>query len=260
MKKYNALEKQQIMLKSDLLGDSFTSDERELLQKLDTDKLIDPKQLVSFSINEELKKKVGKMLGQGMKLGLELEKLGQRGIEIIFPSQQAVPDVVMNHFSNVPELLFLTGNIELFSNEGIRVVTSYADFKKNEKPIIFIADRKMDMLLRFPDVSEQIAKGRLLLVSDRYRNSAMKKAESTKPKDQQNRKKVFISGARSQADIPENVQKSLELIRKQNIEVLIGDSEKGVDKEIIDYLRLSPKYPFVEIFTIKKNAEGEGRK
>ncbi|MBO0413588.1 hypothetical protein JZO81_21225 [Enterococcus hulanensis] len=252
MKKYNALEKQQIMLKSDLLEHSFTSDERGLLRKLDDDKLIDSEQLASISIDEELKMKVMKVLGQGMRLGLELEKLSQRGIEIIFPSQQSVPATVMNRFSNVPELLFLTGNKELLSDEGIGIVTSYTDFKNIEKPIIFIADRKMDKLLRFPDISDQLTKGRILLLSDRYRNNATKKEESVKLKEQQGRKKVFISGSRSQADIPENVQKSLELIRKQSIEVLIGDSEKGVDREIIDYLRLSPRYPFVEIFTIKK--------
>lgn len=89
------------MLKSDLLEHSFTSDERGLLRKLDDDKLIDSEKLASISIDEELKMKVMKVLGQGMRLGLELEKLSQRGIEIISPSQQSVPNAVMNRFSKV---------------------------------------------------------------------------------------------------------------------------------------------------------------
>lgn len=84
--------------------------------------------------------------------------------------------------------------------------------------------------------------------SDRYRKIANLKKET------KSSKKVFISGSRTQEMIPENVQHSLDLIKQQQIKILIGDSEKGVDNEIINYLRLAPKYLEVEIYSIKTKA------
>lgn len=44
------------------------------------------------------------------------------------------------------------------------------------------------------------------------------------------------------------IDDSLQLIMKQRIKVLIGDSDKGVDQEILAYVR--DTYDLVEIFTI----------
>ncbi len=60
---------------------------------------------------------------------------------------------------------------------------------------------------------------------------------------------IFVSGSRSQAEIPQVVQHSLEAIVEQNFGILIGDSDKGVDRDTIDYLRV-PLYENVTIFTI----------
>jgi hypothetical protein len=250
MKDYTAIEKQQIMLKSDLLNHSLSLDELDLLHGISVDKLEDSEQLSSLKASDDLKNKIKNLLGQGMKLSLELEKLAQRGIEIIFPDQQKVSDHILEQFVRVPALLYMIGNRNYLLDENISIVTSYSDFRKSTNPVVFIPDQKLDTFLRYPDISRRLMDGTVLLVSDAYRNRAnLKKASS---QEKRMHKKVFISGSRSQNDIPENVQKSLELIRKQRIEILIGDSEKGVDNQIIDYLRVNPKYSAVEIFTIKQ--------
>lgn len=250
MKDYTAIEKQQIMLKSDLLNHSLSLDELNLLHGISVDKLEDSEQLSALKASDDLKSKIKNLLGQGMKLSLELEKLAQRGIEIIFPDQQKVSDHILEQFVRVPALLYMIGNRNYLLDKNISIVTSYSDFRKSTNPVVFIPDQKLDAFLRYPDISRRLMDGTLLLVSDAYRNRAnLKKADS---QEKITHKKVFISGSRSQNDIPENVQKSLELIRKQRIEILIGDSEKGVDNQIIDYLRVNPKYSAVEIFTIKQ--------
>lgn len=62
--------------------------------------------------------------------------------------------------------------------------------------------------------------------------------------------KVFISGSRSFEEIPENVQESLERITSHNMQILLGDSNKGIDSQIADYLRLSPQYNNVVVYGI----------
>lgn len=59
---------------------------------------------------------------------------------------------------------------------------------------------------------------------------------------------MFISGSRIQEVLPQMIDDSLQLIMKQRIKVLIGDSDKGVDQEILAYVR--DTYDLVEIFTI----------
>lgn len=247
---YNAIEKQQIMVKSDLLNPTLTLTELNLLQGLSADKLIDAEELDSIGLSDALKNKVKNLMEQGMKLSLELEKLAQRGIEIIFPVKQPVADYILNQFVRVPELLFMIGNRDYLSDKNIPIVTSYSDFRKSLSPVVFMTDQKFDALLRYPDISKRLMDGTVLLLSDTYRNRA--NVKKTIVEEPVKSKKVFISGSRSQNEIPLNVQKSLELIRKQMIEIVIGDSEKGVDNEIIDYLRVAPRYSAVEIYTIKQ--------
>lgn len=247
---YNAIEKQQIMIKSDLLNPILSLDELNLLQGLSVDKLIDAKELDSISISDELKNKVKNLMGQGMKISLELEKLSQRGIEIVFPVKQPVVAHILNQFDRVPDLLFMIGNKNYLADKNIPVVTSYSDFRSSVGPVVFIADKKFDTFLRYPDISKHLMDGTVLLLSDTYRNCA--NVKKTIVEEPVKSKKVFISGSRSQNEITLNVQKSLELIRRQSIEIVIGDSEKGVDNEIIEYLRMTPKYPAVEIYTIKQ--------
>lgn len=59
MKKYNAIEKQQMMVLSDLLDDSLSIDERVEIQKsnLDINKLVDLNLIKNSTVSEKLKKK-----------------------------------------------------------------------------------------------------------------------------------------------------------------------------------------------------------
>ncbi|HGS8593523.1 MULTISPECIES: hypothetical protein [Enterococcus] len=247
---YTAIEKQQIMLKSDLLNNPLTLSERQLLQTLNLNQVIKVDDIDSILMDDSIKEKVANLLNQGMKLGVELEKLAQRGIDIVFPSNLKITDQLLNRFVVFPDILLTVGKKEFLLDENIKIVTSYADFKRETGNLILLADRNLDTLLRYSDISKHLMDGTLLLVTDTYRKKA-----NIKSMDKEqifDNKKVFISGSRSQKEISENVQKSLELIQKQNIKVLIGDSEKGVDNEIIDYLRVTPKYEAVEIYTIKQ--------
>ncbi len=248
---YTAIEKQQIMLKSDLLNHSLTLNERQLLQILNLNRVVSVDEIESILKDDSIKQKVANLLNQGMKLGIELEKLAQRGIDIVFSSNMKITEQVLDQFTVSPDLLLTVGQKDFLLDEQVQIVTSYTAFKRESGRLIFIADRALDTLLRYPDISKQLENDHLLLVSDVYRSKANIK-DMNKKQDFKNSKKVFISGSRSQMQISENVQKSLELIRKQNIKVLIGDSEKGVDNEIIDYLRVTPKYEAVEIYTIKQ--------
>lgn len=280
MKVYSAIEKQQIMILSDLLNSPLTIEEVIEVQKsnLDIDKLIDKESIESSSISEELKNKIINLLGQGMKLGIELDKLAKRGIEINFLENCRTFDFVYKGFEIRPKFLFTIGNSELFSKNSAKLVFKYSDFKKNEtykdKDVIFIADRKLDLLLRYEDITNKLINKSLILISNSYRtksnlevrseaNITQSKSEAniTQSKSKANitqsksKGKVFISGSRSQREIPQNVQHSLKLIMKNNIDVLIGDSDKGVDKEIIDYFRGT--YNQLEIFSIKSKPRVE---
>lgn len=62
---------------------------------------------------------------------------------------------------------------------------------------------------------------------------------------------VFISGSRTQNQLSQEVLDSIDTIIDQGIKINLGDSNKGVDKEVADLLRLE-NYQAVEIFTINQ--------
>ncbi|MDR0846325.1 MAG: hypothetical protein LBN08_02310 [Lactobacillales bacterium] len=62
-------------------------------------------------------------------------------------------------------------------------------------------------------------------------------------------KKVFISGSRNINHLPETVSERIDNIISANLEVVVGDSEKGVDALIIKDFA-SRRYPDVTIYTI----------
>ena len=75
------------------LTPELTLDETSALQRITTDQLIDDKQLDSSEISDELKEKVKKLLG--MKFSLELEKMAQRGVTIIFLSKTPISNHII---------------------------------------------------------------------------------------------------------------------------------------------------------------------
>ncbi|CAM4154190.1 hypothetical protein H9L01_05540 [Erysipelothrix inopinata] len=63
--------------------------------------------------------------------------------------------------------------------------------------------------------------------------------------------KVFISGSRNQLKLTESILKTLDTLVSKNFDILIGDSEKGVDSEVLNYLMQHNPKSKVTVFTIK---------
>lgn len=250
MENFTAIQKQQIMLLSDLLKEPLTKNEIIELKNsnLDVEKKIDKEQLKESTLCVELQNKIIELLRQGMRLGLELNKLTGKGIKVKFISD--LKGTILKFNGNL-KFLFMIGNETLLTCSDSIVIDNFTEFKKKiaECKIIFMTDRNFDALLSSKEIKDGIENGRLILVSNFYRKKSDLKGYYTN-NAMSKKGKVFISGSRSQNIIPDVVQNSLKSIIDQNIQVLIGDSDKGVDHEILDYLRGS--YHNVEVFTIKK--------
>ncbi|WP_349626058.1 hypothetical protein [Leuconostoc citreum] len=239
MSNYDLKEKEIIAIESDLLNNPLTLEE-----KLN---------IAANKVDDRLFEKISYLLRQGVKLGIELEKLSQRGVQIVFYKDK-LSNSLFKYFVGKPRILFVVGNLKLLKKDLSRTIYSYSDFQLSSTPTVFITDRSIKDLLLFTDIIDSISKGKTILVSDRYYGKSNINTRPVKKNNvlNQSNKKVFISGSRTQEDLPRSVQKSLEAIKKQKIEILVGDSEKGVDNEIINYLRLYPKYPLVNIYHIKQ--------
>lgn len=243
------------MLQSDLLDDPLSSAEKEKLSIAwkethgniqETLQLLSPKMAI----------KTKRLLQQGLKLSFELNKLQQRGISILFPKESEIGHI-KNLFCYEPTVLFAVGNQELLDDERVNIALSLASFKRNNCNGIFVADRAFDSLLRDRYIVTSLRETRGLLISDSLKSCANVKLSfrekeehyTEKPKQCPRKKYVFISGSRSQTVIPKTMQDSIETIIKREFSILIGDSNKGVDKEVLDFLR-APLYKDVTIFTI----------
>lgn len=257
LKKFDSNEEKILATESDLLSDHLTTLEKQQLESVDIDNI--PKE-------HPLKEKVDKLLKKGLKLGLELEKLSQKGIKIEFLDKFEIKNFILDKFDIKPKFLFIKGNENLLNYENINMVYSYVEFKSIKGSAIFFSDRPINKLLSYKSIVDALNKKDLLIISDKYKSaSSIKKNLNTenqydfKTKDftldkgfkDLSGKKVFISGSRSQNKIPDIVKDSLKKITKQNIKILIGDSEKGVDSEIIDFLQNISKYKNVTVYTIK---------
>ena len=253
---YSDNQKALIMLGSDLLDGSLTIAEKQALSLA-----LDATEGDAYSALEMLSPetiaKANGILEKGLKLSLELGKLNQRGISVLFPG-----DIQFERFDEVftykPAMLFSAGDQGLLEQSDMAVVSSLSEFKKLGCTGVLLSDRAFDALLRDRQVASAIRERRALLVSDLlYARASTRKGALSKgwrkqaDVVEQPSKRVFISGSRTQALIPKSVQESLEAIIEQRICVLIGDSDKGVDREIIDFLR-APLYENVTIFTISK--------
>lgn len=251
---YSKSQKNLIMLYGDLLGNPLTLTEKIEVQKT----LASDENDISSTVNllsSETKAKVKSLTSKGLKLSLELEKLSQRGIKVLFPKTSDM-ERLKNYFAYVPSLLFASGNMRLFKDEASAVSFSLNTFKNTGYTGIFIIDRPFDSLLCNNQIATALRNNQALLISDlvKSRATTISLDRDTNISDQQDEvslpeKYVFISGSRSQSSIPKIVQNSLETIIGQGIGILIGDSNKGVDKEIIDFLRV-PLYKHVIVYTI----------
>lgn len=229
---YSADEKEQIMLFGDLLDGSLTLQEQALLGEADT-------------VHPQVQAKAQNLLRQGIRLGVCLEQLAQRGVQIIFPKDDQLSPTILAKFAMQPKLLFTLGSLSLLDAKEMAVFTQLDLALASTQPAVLIADRRFEQLLINPRVTQKVRADQLVIISDAWRQAA--RLMPAQPK------RVFISGSRSQVDIPAVVQKSLDAIRRQNLAILIGDAATGVDHEILDYLRLPQVYPLVHIYTIGTN-------
>lgn len=249
---FNQTQKKIIALYSDLLDDPLTFEEKTLVSNTLSDAgwSLD---CISRSLPKEVQRKTESLLSQGLKLSFELGKLSQRGVYIDFPGSPLF-ERFNPVFNSQPKLLFVAGNKELASMR-LPVAFSLSAFNNLSDGGILIADRPFDCLLRNGGIAEAIRDSRVLVISDAYKSRASVKGSDpseAKRKASAHReasKKVFISGSRSQSAIPSSFQASLVAIIGQEIHILIGDSKKGVDSEVADFLR-APLYPYVTLFTV----------
>lgn len=283
--KYTADQKNKILIFSGLASRPLNDTEmKALLEEVsqsDLDAFVkDPIQ--ETNIPEVWKERMNGLISQSARLSSQLYRLENRGISFWFDLDH-LPKAAKEIMSGKEQLLFMLGNLDLLSEGGIPVVSSLADLSQTPgKAILFVEDG-IEPLLHFEVVNVKLKRGNLLVFSPRFQPSpeqmihhqqahtqhpqpynqhhqTMQKVESKslesksmeqnlqKPKPA-GRRKVFISGSRSQEAIPKNIQESLEKICKLGIEVMLGDSSKGVDGQIADYLR-EPLYPYVSIYTV----------
>lgn len=255
--KYTETQKSFIMLYGDLLGNPLSPEEKVDLRCALTTTGGDVEAAINL-LPLKVRAKVQALSAMGFKLSVELGKLNQRGVFVLFPDEGG-DGRLAEHFSYDPPILFAVGCESLFGDETSSVFSSLSAFKAGGCKGVLIADRALDALLRDKDVRRSIELQRALVISDMVKSGATVKplarvegASFCVQMAEQPRKRVFISGSRSQRSIPKAAQDSLEAIIKQGIEVLIGDSSKGVDNEIIDFLR-APLYEHVTIYTISSS-------
>lgn len=260
---YSSDQKTRLMLFGDLLEDPLATAERMALEAALRDANGDVHAALE-TLSPEAAMKARSLLEQGLKLSFELDRLKQRGISVLFPEGTPM-DRIGSFFSREPALLFTVGNRGLLGDGDARVALSLASFREACCCGILIADRALGSLMRDDQIAAGLREARALLVSDVLRTCA-----SVRPslrgagvQDSSFRaRNVFVSGSRSQTLIPKVAQDSLEAIKSQGIGVLIGDSNRGVDREVIDFLR-APLYENVTLFTISSSprvkAEAEWR-
>lgn len=252
---YTYDQKNRILLLSDLLGQPLDASAAVAIRAALDESNGDLKSALT-SLPAEIATAAEAISKRGFKLALELEKLGQRGVAVVFPDN-AWPKRIAALFELEPAVLFVAGRRDLLNEESAGIFVSLDDFLEAGCNGVLVADRPFEALLRDSQIIASLNESRALLISDAFRSRARIKPDF--PDDASPRKsdasspsnKVFISGSRSQREIAPIVQDSLESITAQRLHILIGDSDKGVDNEILDYLR-APLYRSVTVFTIKE--------
>ena len=260
---YSSDQKTRLMLFGDLFEDPLATAERMALEAALRDANGDVHAALEI-LSPEAAMKARSLLEQGLKLSFELDRLKQRGISVLFPEGTPMGRIG-GFFSCEPALLFAVGNRGLLGDGDARVALSLASFREAGCCGILIADRALGSLMRDDQIAAGLREARALLVSDVLRTCANVRPSLRGAGAQGSSfqaRNVFVSGSRSQTLIPKAVQDSLEAIKSQGIGVLIGDSNRGVDREVIDFLR-TPLYENVTLFTISPSprvkAEAEWR-
>lgn len=248
-------QKAKIAIQGDLFGVNLSVSEKEtMLDAFDSAKGDMNKALAS--VDSVLAGKVRNLLDMGIRFSIELEKLEQRGVVVLFLDGSEAAKVSAL-FEYRPRLLFCVGHARLIVEQSAKLFYSSKDYKSGQCNGILVADKAIDVLLRDSQIVASVRESRGLIVSDSAKNKASidKSRVAAKASNGRSGKAVFISGSRTQSVIAKGPQESLEAIISQGITVLLGDSSKGVDKEVADFLR-APLYENVKLYTVE---QGEPR-
>lgn len=255
---YSEKEKNLVMVLGDLLEDPLSQAEKEEMI-LALDKAGDSWCDIPSGLPPSLREHVDKLRRQSLKFSLEMEKLSQRGVKILLPEKEA-----SRHLSKIlgykPKFLFSLGDASLLDCPETSFHTSLASLKESHGKGILVSDRAFDELMRDEAVIRAVANSDALLVADAFRSASHLGDDFLRQKNESeegssssaDQRSVFVSGSRSQAVIPKVVQDSLEAIMSNGFDILIGDSDKGVDKEIIDFLRV-PLYENVVLYSVSRS-------
>lgn len=252
---YNEQQKTRILVLGDLVDNPLSAVDRSAVLhalKEANDSIEDVLPLLA----RETQEKVRSLAERGFQLSLEIEKLSQRGVYVAFPNTPFF-ERAERFFTCEVGLLFATGPWELLQNDDLAVSLSFSECQQNDYRGVLVADIPFNTLLRNEHIRSSLGQSRLLLISNLYRSAANAVANTTNRQTRRplstsfGSKCVFVSGSRSQTEIPAIVQESLNAIVAKELSVLIGDSNKGVDNEVLDYLR-APLYPNVAVYTVNK--------
>lgn len=243
MKDYTELQKQIVMLTSDLLPMHLTEEESKLFKRYThpKGKLLTSRGLKMLKVSDELKEKLKEILSMKMQFGMKLTELNQKGIEIVFSNEQEFTKELRKYCDN-QSYVFTLGKAEILSNGTCYFQTHEAlqsDFA------ILIMQHPLNHYLNQKKVVEKIQSNKLILVSKNYHVQASKILPP--------RKQVFLSGSRSFVALTDEVYESLKKIMQQGLGIVLGDASQGVDAVVAQFLR-QMQYPYVTVYTLSARA------
>ena len=237
MREYTEIQKQIVMLTSDILPLHLNGEEVKKLRRYTTPngKLITPRGLQMLKIEPNLKKKLTDILGTKMQFGLKLVELGREGIEIIFNDEIEFNTELKKYCGDLP-YIFTVGNPAIISNGKYCVDLNEAFDCENA---ILVAHRPFNQYLSQKQIAARVRAGKLIIVSKYYHI----KVPAAK------RKRVFISGSQSFSELSPTIVTSIQRIVKQGFMIVLGDANQGADIMVANYLR-KIHYPYVTIYTL----------
>ena len=249
MSDYTGVEKRKILLLSDLLDSS-----NMLLTELSSK---DRANIISGNLgrisSDAVRSKVETLSQQGVRLSIAISELGQRGVDVIFRNEFKKYKFYRK-FAPLPEVLFKVGDTNILTDEHAVVVTSllaltyYIKRKDDDDSsrYIFISDRKLDEAIINIDVAKWISNGKVVLVTNNYHSKASIKS-----------KKTFVSGSRNELDLNNQAivldafYAELFYLCLRGDQIIVGDSEMGIDSRTIEFLR-KYRYTNVVVYTVKQ--------
>lgn len=243
MKDYTELQKQIVMLTSDLLPKHLTEEEIKKFKRYTQPKgkLLTSRGLKMLKVSDELKEKLKEILSMKMQFGMKLTEINQKGIEIVFSNEQEFTKELRKYCGN-QSYVFTLGKAEIISNGVCYFQTQEA---LQSDSAILIMQQPLNYYLNQKQVVEKIQSNKLILVSKNYH---VQPSDILPP-----RKQVFLSGSRSFVALTDEVYESLRKIMQQGLGIVLGDASQGVDAVVAQFLR-QMQYPHVTVYTLSARA------